>query len=330
LEDACCEVNAGKFTVTANGKAYPGAIEFKDKTERYELDIPDIDGDFSTNERQLKAGIVRYLNHSQSFRVIPQTVGTFYTLGAFYTPIMQFGGKYDDDQIGLLKVMHPYACLSTIGSEKGIACAPNGSKWDARSLFSIVDLLGVGHGMEAEFGHPDIVVCDDLGTEAADFVLGYTREKRVVFVHCKGKGNGGSHGEYSASGLQDVCGQATKNLRYFGRFGNEVPPKAKDWDTKEWSGAHGVSGKVKKRIRTGPAGRTGKELWADLQTIVRDPYADLQVWLFLGRTLKKSELQKQLTKAAPAPEAQQAAYLLFSTMNDVASVGARLKVFCSP
>src|SRR5205809_6383520 len=41
-------------------------------------------------------------------------------------------------------------------------------------------------------------------TEAADFILGYTKEKRVVFVHCKGKGNGGGHGEYSASGLQDV------------------------------------------------------------------------------------------------------------------------------
>jgi hypothetical protein len=46
--------------------------------------------------------------------------------------------------------------------------------------------------------------------------------------------------------------------------------------------------------------------------------------------LKKSEFEKQLTKAKPAPEAQQAAYLLFSTMNDVASVGARLKVLCSP
>jgi hypothetical protein len=46
--------------------------------------------------------------------------------------------------------------------------------------------------------------------------------------------------------------------------------------------------------------------------------------------LSKKEFQKQLTKPKPAAEAQQAAYLLFSTMNDVAAVGARLRVFCSP
>jgi hypothetical protein len=152
--------------------------------------------------------------------VIPKTVGAFYTLGAFYTPIMQFGTRYDDDQIGLLKVLHPFDCLTSIGSEKGTACAAIGSRWDQQSLFSIVDLLGNGHGMTTEFGNPDLVVCGDLGTEAADFILGYTKEKRVVFVHCKGKGNGGSHGEYSASGLQDACGQATRNLRYFSRFGS--------------------------------------------------------------------------------------------------------------
>jgi hypothetical protein len=230
----------------------------------------------------------------------------------------------------LLKVLHPFTCLTSIGSEKGSACTVGGSGWDPQSLFSIVDSLGVGHGMTAAFGNPDIVICDDLGTEAADFILGYTKEKRVIFVHCKGKGNSGSHGEYSASGLQDVCGQATKNLRYFARFGSEIPPKAKDWHAKAWSGANGVSGQVAKRIRKGPVRSNGTEVWDRLQSIIRDPYADLQVWLFLGRMFKKSVFEAQLIKKAPAAEAQQAAYLLFSTMNDVASVGAKMKVFCSP
>lgn len=51
--------------------------------------------------------------------------------------------------------------------------------------------------------------------------------------------------------------------------------------------------------------------------------------MLLGRLLLKSELQKQLTASNPAPEARQAAYLLFSVMNDVASVGACLRVICS-
>src|SRR5206468_722745 len=103
----------------------------------------------------------------------------------------------------------------------------------------------------------------------------------------------------------------------------------KDWHTKTWSGAKGVSGQVTKRVRRGPVGITGPDVWRHLQSIIRDPYGDLQVWLLLGRMLKKSVLETQMTKKSPAAEAQQAAYLLFSTMNDVASVGARLRVYCS-
>jgi hypothetical protein len=119
-------------------------------------------------------------------------------------------------------------------------------------------------------------------------------------------------------------------LRYFSRFGSEVPPKAKDWHTRTWNGANGVSGRVTNRVRKGPTGSTGTEVWKRLQSIIRDPYGDLQVWLFLGRMLSESNFKAQLTKTTPAAEAQQAAFLLFSTMNDVASVGGRLKVYCSP
>ena len=331
VEDACCEVTAGQFSLRANGKTYDGAIEFDSASGRYQVEIPDFDKDFFTQEGALKAGLVRYLNHSQSFRIIPASTGSFYTLGEFYSPIIKFGSKYDDDQIGLLKILHPALCLDTIGSEKGTACAADGSAWDTQSLFSIVDLLGVGHDLEAEFGNPDLVVCDDLGTEAADFILANRTDKRVVFVHCKGKGNTGSAGRYSASGLQDVCGQATKNLRYFSRYGDETPPNAARWHSQAWPGANGVTGRISQRIRRKPAGvSTGNAAWKEIQRLIRNPYSDLHVWLFLGRMFSKKEFEKQLTKSKPAAEAQQAAYLLFSTMNDVAAVGARLRVFCSP
>ena len=331
VEDACCEVTAGAFSLRANGKTYNGAIEFDSASGRYKLEIPDIDQDFFTQDAALRVGLVRYLNHNQAFRVIPASTGSFYTMGEFYSPIIKFGSKYDDDQIGLLKVLHPAPCLDAIGSEKGAACAPGCSAWDAQSLFSIVDLLGDGHALEAEFGDPDLVVCDDLGTEAADFILAYQADKRVLFIHCKGKGNTGSAGLYSASGLQDVCGQATKNLRYFSRYGDETPPKAPRWHNQAWPGAKGVTGSVSQRIRRKPAGlATGRAAWKEIQRLIRHPYSDLQVWLFLGRMFSKKEFAKQLTKPKPAAEAQQAAYLLFSTMNDVAAVGARLRVFCSP
>jgi hypothetical protein len=92
-----------------------------------------------------------------------------------------------------------------------------------------------------------------------------------------------------------------------------------------------VTGSVALRIRRNSAGfATGGAVWKQMQKLIRDPYSDLQVWFFLGQMFSKSEFTRQLTKIDPAAEAQQAAYLLFSTMNDVAAVEAQLRVFCLP
>ncbi len=195
IEDACLSVVSGQFTVTANGKSYPGNIAFESRTDRYSIDIPDLGADFYPKDPRFKRGLVTYLNQTQSLRVIPSSSGRFYTLGSFYEPILRFGPHYDDDQFGLLKVLFPFSSLAAIGSEKGSACALDGSAWDKKSLFAIVDKLGVGHGLTHVFGSPDLVVCDDLETEAADFILYYQHERRVVFVHCKGKGKKGGAGQ---------------------------------------------------------------------------------------------------------------------------------------
>ena len=271
-----------------------------------------------------------YLNSEQSFRVIPASEGSFYTLGEFYSPIVRFGREYDDDQFNLLRILWPAVCLERFGSEKGKNCLADGSGWDPQSLFAIIDNLGQRFGLRRLFGNPDILVCDDLGTEAADFILADTDKRRVVFIHAKGTGEGVAR-RYAASPLQEICGQATKNLKYLSRYGDDEPPKARNWHTQKWAGAKGVSGKVDNRIRLKPRSiTTGWQLWKAIKSIIRDHFADLEVWLFLGRMFSKSSFDQQLNADRPATEAQQSAYLIFSTMNDAASVGAKLRVVCSP
>jgi len=64
--------------------------------------------------------------------------------------------------------------------------------------------------------------------------------------------------------------------------------------------------------------------------VITDPFSDLEVWLLLGRLLSKKALLREVSKSNPSPEAQQAVYLLQSTMTVVASIGGRLRVLCSP
>jgi len=329
LQDACAEVQNGTFSIVGNGYECRCAIRFDPPSSRYIITSPELDELYFSKEKELESGIVKYLNRTQSFRVIPKTVGSFYTLGEFYSPILRFGAQYDDDQFGLLKILMPADRLREIGSEKGRNCLPDGKGWDRDSLFAIIDNLGRGYGLNKIFGDPDILVCDDLGTEAADFILADTSNRRVVFIHVKG--NSGAERKYAASPLQEVCGQATKNLKFFARYGSEVPPKAPHWHRAKWAEGRRISGYVARRIRRPKEwDSTGRQLWERIRSIIRDPLSDLEVWLFLGKLISKAGFEAQLRSTKPAPEAVQAAYLLFSTMNDAATVGAGLRVICSP
>ena len=98
------------------------------------------------------------------------------------------------------------------------------------------------------------------------------------------------------------------------------------WGTKDWK----VKKRAVNRVLRGPKQVTGQVLWEEIHRLIRDPHAQCEVWLLLGQMFSVSEFRKRLTASPPEPEAVQAAYLLLSTMTSAYSVGARLRVFCSP
>jgi hypothetical protein len=329
IEDLCLSITNGQFTMKCNSVDFAVNIRYDTNQSQYFLESTDLDVLYRSKNKTYTKGLIGYLNANQSFRVLPQSNNRIYAFGEFYEPILRFGRSFDDSQIGLLQILQGCVSLASIGSEKGINCREDETGWDTNSLFNIIDQSGRGFNLEEQFDAPDIIVCDDMGTEAADFIIANDSLKRVVFIHAKG--NNGAEKYYSASALHDVCGQATKNLKYFNRFVNNAPPKAEKWHKSGWSDPSNTTGKVKDRIRRNTTtASTGSKLWQNIFKIISSPNADMQVWLFLGRLFSKSRFQSELERAKPRTEAIQAAYLLFSTMNDVASVGARLKIFCSP
>src|SRR5262249_25321377 len=117
---------------------------------------------------------------------LPRAPDYFYTLGQFYHPEAAFGPRYDDEKLGVLKVLHPVTRLAMMGSEKGDPHTKfSGLTWPADSLFGLIDASGVGTELAAYFQTPNLVVCDDMGTEAADFLVADTHQRRVVFIHAK-------------------------------------------------------------------------------------------------------------------------------------------------
>ena len=312
IRDVCADVANGRFTVTANGMRCDATIEFRDS--RYRIDSADLDALYASSDPNEPEGIVTYLNRTQSFRVIPQSPGVFYTLGAFFRPRLDLRFVAD--------LLEPIPVLGTLGSEKGTRARPHGAGWDRNSLFGLIDSLGRGTGLRTVFGNPDFLICDDMQTEACDFLLADMNPNRVALIHAKAES---PRAIYSASRLQEVCGQATKNLIYLSRFSNYVPTKAHLWHSQPWRSNH-VQGSVRTRMRRGSG--NGLQVWSQIQQIMRDNNSTIEVWLMLGQLLSASGFRTAL--ASNTAEALQAAFLLFSTLTDVASQGARLRVFCSP
>jgi hypothetical protein len=327
LADRCAELTRtgpgrGKLALQANGSTFDLELAYEPSRKRYVLSGPGLDAYYRRSDSGTPSGLIGSLNRSQSFRVLTKTPGFFYAQGRFFHPAVQFGPDYDDEQLGVFKILHPVARLGAIGSEKGEGMAFPAGTWPADSVFGLIASLGAGTEMAAEFGNPDVVVCDDMGTESADFITADQAAHRVVFIH--GKATIDEH-QYAASPLQEVCGQAVKNIRYLAKFSEEGgPTKCKEWHQKPWR----LDAITRPRIRRGSG--TGLAVWESIRAIVRDPRSTCEVWLCLGKMFSVSKYKAALTAKNPKAEAVQAAYLLHGLMTTAAGVGARVKVWCSP
>lgn len=325
LSELCANVQDGKFSITANGNQCEIQINFDPSRRIYEVSSPAIDERYYSTDGENVEGVISYLNRTQSLRVIPATSGYFYTLRQFCRPLIRFGPEYDDAKMGILSSVIAIPALRSVTSEKGRRCRRNGSGWESGCLFDLIDSLGAGTALEPYFEGTEVLVCDDPGNECADFILVQRatkfHRKRVVFIHAKASLQG-SH--CSASALQEVCGQAQKNLREVSLFADPSPSKKAKW-RRPWNGRPHTEGVVRQRIRKKNRASDPED---DIRRTVKDPTADREVWLMLGNLLSRDALERLLREQnGPPGYAVQTAYLLLSTITNVAAAGARLTVF---
>jgi superfamily II DNA or RNA helicase len=324
LSELCADVSNGEFRIFANGRPCRVEIEFDPGRHKYELRSQDLDENYHSTDRENSEGVVRYLNRTQSLRVLPAAHGYFYTLGQFYRPLIQFGREYDDAKMGILASLTSIPRLRSVKSEKGKTCRPDGSGWEQGCLFDLIDSLGAGSDLERPLSGTEVMVCDDLNDESADFLLvqraNRWHRRRVVLIHAKADPKGSV---CSASALQDVCGQLQKNLAQVSLFADTPPSKRVKWG-QPWNGRPHTAGSVNNRLRKS----LGEDPEEDIRRTVKDPSADREVWIMVGNVLSKQAFERMLRQSQPPRYAIQTAYLLLSTINSVAAAGARLTVFC--
>ncbi len=324
LDELCYDIRDGVFTCVANSKAYKVSVNYDEGKRNYQLYSPELEAAYVRigGAERARRNLVAYLSRSQSFRIVPGSPGIIYAHGHFYEPRLALGGRSSGEKLELTRIFHHVDVLGRIAGEKGGRCPADESGWAKGSLFHLIDTLGAGTELRTDFKGVDILVCDDLGTEVADFIAADTHSGLVVFIHAKVSGRPTKR---SATALAAVCHQAVKNLDYIHPYSTREPPNLMKWEGAWEDPKHG---RVARRIRKGSG--SAQEIWATIREIVRDPSATRAVWILLGQAFSLEEFEKQRNRSRPAPEIVQILYQIQSTWGAVSSVGAKLTIFSSP
>lgn len=327
IDDSCVSVQDDSFRLRANEQEYEVALSWDEEKRRYRLKCPELDDSFSmtgVTAASRQRSLIAYLNAEQAFRIVPASDGQHcvYVGGRFLKPRLPLGGRSAKSSVDLLELLEGLPELSSISSEKGGKNSATGNGWAPGCLFHLIDSLGVGTGLERRLTGVDRLICDDGGTEIADFLALDHELGRVIGIHAKAFAR---PKKLSASALHDISSQALKNLGYLQAYDIGSPANLSRWNG-PWT--DGRAGRVDSRIRRGSQ-EVAAEIWEDFRAVLRDPRITREVWLVLGQGPSKAMLINECKKRSPRPEALQMLYSLQATWAAVSSVGARLIVFTS-
>jgi hypothetical protein len=328
VDDLCLPIRDGRFTCVANGREYDVGIAWDAAKQRYNLSCDRLDSIYSAvrdDRRGVADTLIARLNLDQAFRIVTQAVGleyTVYSSGHFLRPRTPLWGRRRSRRLELLELVDAVEQLEDANSEKGAPGSATPSGWVASSVFGLVDRPPARSALAAALRGVNLMVCDDMNTEIADFIAVDEATRRVIAIHCKASG---TRSVLSASKLHEVTAQALKNLGFIQPYDVGYPPNVSQWD-KQWTSD---AGRVDSRYRRDAVG-DAQACWRRIRDVLRDPGATREVFLVLGATLSRSLLAAQQTKDKPSAQAIQVFYAIQSTWSSVSSIGARLRVFCSP
>lgn len=246
-----------------------------------------------------------------------------YINGRYYKPNVVTAFNRPEDwsmwnDIEPIDGLDPQICIN---EKKGNNDVNSISTWPSDSVFGV--LLNYINDKKETI---DYLVCDDMGTEIADFIALDTTNNKIIYIHCK-------HDKklLSASTFQDVCGQAMKNIRYIINTSQEnnnyLETRKIKW-TVNWPlySKNATGGNINRCIKGG----TAEEIFDQyIKMISQQPQTEYEVWL-VHSGLSYKVLGDQLCSKQQSEEAPQLIWLLQSTQDYISEAGAKLKILCAP
>tara|TARA_Y100000815_G_scaffold236658_2_gene230035 strand:- start:14104 stop:15909 length:1806 start_codon:yes stop_codon:yes gene_type:complete len=279
------------------------------------LDTPAIDAifieraDHPVGADPQRMSLLRYLDSEDLGTVLFSDLALAYVNGSLFRDEAMIGGGAE-----FLRHLQPRPELIAATDEKG-TFAKDQTAFDADSVFGII-----ANALVTD----DILICDDLGDEWADFIgVGTTTSPATVnFYHAK-------HGapSLSASAFHEAVGQGIKNLGRLSLSGDGMAKKYASWDDIY------RKDKVDTAIRRYMRGGTRVEVEGAIAATVGAPDVVRRVFIVTS-SLSRADVEAAFARIAAGrsvrPNFVQLYWILMGFFSACAEIGAVGYVICQP
>lgn len=263
----------------------------------------------SVGEDTLRSTFCEFINRNDAFLIIFDNPSFAYIEGTLYKDDAITNGGHN-----FLKYLFENSELNPVADEKG-TFAPTQKAFASTSTFAVV-IDALSHG-------DDLLVCDDLGDEWADFIGIQTNplSPRLTFYHAK-------HGVLSlgASPFHVSVSQAIKNLGRLALSETDMPTKFEKWQKTYYN--DGVQTQISRLCRGNSA-----VLETTFSACRTAPHVMKRIAIVTS-SLSKIQVEKTFNAiqagARPDPHFVQLYWLLSSFFAACAEVGAVGCVMCRP
>lgn len=265
--------------------------------------------------------------------------GTVYLNKYFYKQVLPTqSGKINQN---IIKNIIPMVCLkNTQLSEKDEDNLIN-NKFSPNSIFHLIDQVANIQNPNVRYSdlwqfyqyipNVDLVLCTDMGTEPADFIL--SSKEKVVFVHIK-CGNSPQRPNSSAGALCEVGGQALKNLHYLVsssplRYGN-ITNLQGDWPSPTGNNQGIKLNRIRLFNKTFDINHMLNDVLSKIEERRIDPLVKKEIWIVVGNAFSYDHFVSQFDNLSLAAPATIQAYQLLDTWFSQANAhNVDLKIFTS-
>ncbi len=320
IEEFCAEINNNEFEIKMDGLTYQYEVRVDINNTLIFIAKQQVDN-IELEYRGGSISLVDALKES-SCRLYFLKDQLIYIKGRYYKPnVVTAFNRSDDwpmwDDIDPIDGLDTQICINEKNGNNDIKAILT---WPNDSVFGV--LMNYINDKKKTI---DYLVCDDMGTEIADFIALDTTNNKIIYIHCK-------HGnkQLSASTFQDVCGQAMKNVRYIMNTSqgnnNYLETRKIKWAV-NWPfyGINAVGGNINRCIKGG----TAEEIFDQYIKMISQPQTEYEVWL-VHSGLSYKALGDQLCSKLQSEEMPQLIWLLQSTQDYISEAGAKLKILCAP